>query len=99
MTDEKIVRLGAKLYEIRDRVRWVLGDRWPEKVAQVRAMLEVRMRLAHEDELSAAAFLARPAAENGDGMWALLILATAVEMIEPSPDAAPARARSSNFPK
>lgn len=79
---ERQVTIAAKLYRTREVLRRLLGDEvFHARVAEVRPLIEEYSRQHHVSELEAATALCKPLV---DGFLQLLILAAAVEMVEPS---------------
>ena len=73
------IQLTAKLMDVRDSMRRLHGDRYPDRVALCRKIIDGRMEATSEDSLTAAIRIAK--AEESE--WAkLLFLAAAVEMSE-----------------
>lgn len=81
---EKIIHLADNLYRARRAMRSLLGDGYDEKVAFMKPILErFAARIGTDDILAAATQLALRVDPN-DAMEKLLIMATAVEIIEPT---------------
>ena len=86
MTDtatEQQVRLAAQLYQARDSVRRLLGDKYAVRMAELGASLQ-RLAAARNSSVLKEAI---SAARAVSGMDSLLILAAAVEHTEPSTEA------------
>lgn len=84
MATEQQVRVAGRLYEIRDAMRGLFGPKFAERVQPYRCLLE-RVQTQQEcDVLGAAMWLGRRV-DPTDTAEILLIMAAAVEMIEPSP--------------
>lgn len=80
--DEKAVRITAELYTMRDRARTLLGDKFPEHMREYGALIAAHAKKHGVSELAAAWALA--AEQDAPDTWPVVILAAAVEMIEPS---------------
>lgn len=81
-----MVQAAAKLYEARDAMVSLYGDRFSEKVAEFRPFIEAAMKKHQVDVLQAAIKLCKDlegAGLDSRGNTKILIMATAVEMIEP----------------
>lgn len=81
---EKQIRTAAKMYEARDTVRLLLGDRYPATMKKLGAELSRMAVDTGEDVLSVALALCKAATNAGKAGAALQILAAAVELSEPS---------------
>ena len=78
---EQAITVAAKLYKCRDSARFILGERYTEKMADYgKAISEVATRLKCS-EISAATKMAE---STDDGMLQMMIFAAAVELAEPS---------------
>jgi len=82
------VQIAAKLYDMRDTAKRILGERWPAMMARYRPDIELKMVCTEVDALTAArsmvASLQKASPDSGGAQ--MCILATAVEMVEPSSD-------------
>jgi hypothetical protein len=77
---ESLIRMAAKIYEARDTMRRLLGDRYAGRIARCRPAISAYMEMHGVDEVTAAIRLAK----DGDNPFVTGILfATAVEMVEP----------------
>ena len=75
------IEIAAKLYKCRDSARFLLGERYAEKMADYgNAINEVSVRL----NCSQMAAATKMAGRTDDGMLQILIFAAAVELTEPS---------------
>jgi hypothetical protein len=83
MASEQQVKMAARLYEARDTIRRLLGDRYAAVLEPYKVMLQKVMTMNGCDEIAAALWTARRV-ERTDGMEIIKILAAAVEMIEPT---------------
>lgn len=77
---EKIIKIAAQLYEARDAMRQILGDRYVEKCTFWVERINVTMQRRGCNEITAAMELAKDLQRNGAGTGALF--ATVVEMVE-----------------
>lgn len=77
-------RLAVKLTEARDTLRALWRDTWPEPVRPHMELLQRVSKESGRSVLDLVIELATRAADAGDGMGALMILAAAVELIEPT---------------
>ena len=84
MTDaaEKI-QLAAQLYDMRDRARRLLGDRYAASMAELGRILTMTAERDGKDVLSVAIGICEK--RELIGMDKILTLAAAVELTEPSP--------------
>jgi hypothetical protein len=77
---EKAVRIAAQLYETRDAMRSLLGDRYRERCAAWVQSINLTMQRHGCDELTAALILAKDFTRDDGKPYVLL--AAAVEMVE-----------------
>lgn len=82
--DEKRVKLAAKLYEARDTIRTLLGDRYRPEMKRIGEYLMAMATQSGTTELKAALEVAKRCAGPHAGMK---VLAAAVELVEPSEEA------------
>lgn len=80
---EQHVRMAAQLYQARETARQVLGDRFSTLMASLGADLTRRAEATGRQPLS----IAIQAARSVSGMDAVILLAAAVELAEPSQEA------------
>jgi hypothetical protein len=78
------VQIAAKLYEYRDSVRFILGTRYPAKMAELGEVIREVAKAGAESELAAAMRIAK--GEN-EPQLTMLLMAAFVEMTEPSANA------------
>jgi hypothetical protein len=88
MKHEQAIRMNAKLYEVRDTVRKVLGDSYRARMAEGGKMLSEMADAKNCGVLEVALNVSQSAAREGDMNAVSFILAAAVELLEPSEDAA-----------
>ncbi len=84
MSDEKAIRLAAKMYEAREAARTLLGDKFKERMAEGIKALEALAAEHKITVLEAARRSAEMYTDQYNGMAALMIIAAAVEHAEPS---------------
>lgn len=84
-TTEKTVRMAATLYEIRDATRRLLGDKYPAKMAEMGKVVAQFAKMHGTNELAAAQWMVDQLEMRGNDVTTMLVLAAAVELIEPSP--------------
>lgn len=76
------VRIASRLYEVRRTARFLLGDRYLSKMAELGAALQLIAAAKGIDVLQATTIAVR---ESGaEGINAIYILAAGVELVEPS---------------
>lgn len=79
---EREVKLAASLYECRDSMRVWWGDAYAERIKERRKLIEAQMADdKSESVLDAALTIAKT---MPGGVSVMMVLAAAVEMIEPS---------------
>ena len=74
----------AKLYNMRRRAKSLLGERYGEEMRRLREVIELVQRKHGGSPLSAATKICGALASITDGLDTVLIMAAALEMIEPS---------------
>ncbi len=88
MPTEQQITIAAKLYVVRDQVRRLLGSRYHAKMAEIGDILTRAARARDMDVLSVANHVTQHMNRTHGvdaGPEILLILAAAVELIEPTP--------------
>lgn len=84
MTDtEKDVQMAAKLYEMRDKARRLLGDKYKPCMAELGRILQDTSRETGRNVLETAIDVCKR--RNLVGMDVMLTMAAAVELTEPTP--------------
>lgn len=84
---EKAIRISAKLYEARHALFCIVGaEKYFALVERVRPQIERKMAEMPEPSVMSAGLEMAKAAAHEPPMETLLILATIVEMLEPSPN-------------
>jgi hypothetical protein len=81
---EKAIRLAAKLYETRDGLKLLLGDRYAADMAEVGTLLTAASKKIGRGIIETAGRLAKEAQKDGEDRIAVMYLAAAVELLEPS---------------
>jgi len=76
------IQLAAKLYEARDAMRSLLGDRYAARMAELGGVLKKVAARDSSNEIQAAQTVIR--AIDAQGFDAVQLLAAAVELVEPS---------------
>mgnify|MGYP001599708357 FL=1 len=82
---ERTIKLAARLYEARDTAKTLLGDRFKEKMAVGIQNLEALAKEHNITVLEAAMRTAKVFNAEYNGRGALLVMAAAVEQMEPTP--------------
>lgn len=80
------IQIAAKLYDARDTMRSFWGEKYPEKVEDYKKYILAAMKKYGCDEMKATMKLVEllQEKEQDSGMHQALILASYVEIIEPS---------------
>jgi hypothetical protein len=86
---ETTIRTAATLYDARRAMRTLLGSKYDERVNFMKPVLQRFADSIGTDNILAAATQLALRVDRNDAMEKLLILATAVEMLDP-PASAPA---------
>jgi hypothetical protein len=84
MLTEKEVKLAATLYRIRDTTRQLLGDKYQRKMAEMGQVVRRAAAMNNMDTLQAAQWMAAQPEMQGHATETMLVLAAAVELIEPT---------------
>lgn len=77
------VEIASKLYQMQDGARSLLGDRYAERMAELRKTIEIVMAKFKCNELAAALKICQANDDMG-GFEVVFIMAAAAEMIEPT---------------
>ena len=80
--DESKVRMAAQLYDMRDKAKMLLGDKYKSHMAELGKILAMTSRRDNKPVLTVASEVC--AKRNLIGMDLMLVMAAAVELIEPS---------------
>lgn len=81
--EEMNVRIAATLYDAQRTMQSLHGDKYASRVDEVRPVIEAYMAQAGVVVLVAATHIAKKMTDNDAPFLALMVLATAVEMMEP----------------
>jgi len=79
---EQHVAMAAKMYECRATARWLLGDKYREHMDERAKVVRAVAKRDNCNDIVAGATVIKEAGLQG--MDALLLMATVVEMTEPS---------------
>lgn len=85
---EQAIAMTAKLYETRKAVKFLLGDKYPAKMAEWRHAIEQVAAARQVSDTKATILLCNQASKDGSSTVVAVILAAYVEMTEPSAGAA-----------
>jgi len=88
VTYERCIHINAKLYQVRDAARRALGDKYRAKMAEGGELLSGVAQARGCGVLEVALNVSQAAHRAGDLDSIPFILAAAVELLEPSEDAA-----------
>lgn len=84
MADEKQVRMAATLYDMRDKAKRLLGDRYKAHMAELGRILKMTAERDKKSVLAVATEVCKK--RELIGMDLLMVMAAAVELTEPSHD-------------
>jgi hypothetical protein len=84
MISEKTIRLASKMYEAREAARFLLGDKFKERMAEGIEGLRAIAADHNITVLEAAQRCAKMYVDQDRGTAAMLVIAAAVEHAEPS---------------
>jgi hypothetical protein len=79
----RLVQMAAKLYDMRDRAKSLVGSRYEKHMRECRDVIESGQRRCGLSTLVAATKICEGLGEDGR-IQSTLVMAAAVEMIEPS---------------
>lgn len=82
---EKQVKMAAQLYEMRDRARRLLGDKYRPHMAELGKILLMTARRDQKEPLAVAVEVCKK--RELIGMDLMMVMAAAVELAEPTPAA------------
>ena len=82
MTSEQQIRLAAKLYEMRDGAKHILGDRYQERMNDFAKAIRIVQDRKKLDILQAAIDICQHV--DGGGFEVVFVMAAACEMLEPT---------------
>ena len=80
---EKQVMMAAQLYDMRDRARRLLGDRYKPHMAELGKILKMTAERDKKEPLSVAIEVCKK--RELIGMDLMMVMAAAVELTEPTP--------------
>ena len=80
---QKQVQMAAQLYDMREKARRLLGDRYKSHMAELGRILAMTAERDKKSVLAVATEVAKK--RNLIGMDLLLVMAAAVELMEPTP--------------
>lgn len=80
--DEKQVKMAAELYNMRDKARRLLGDKYKPHMAELGKILTMTAQREKKDPLAVAIDVAKK--RGLIGMDLMLVMAAAVELTEPT---------------
>jgi hypothetical protein len=89
MTETQI-RTAAKLFDARDSMRRLHGDKWPQKINEISPIIRGVAAKGKVSLLSAAIQIAHKASEDGQPMASVMVLAVACELSDTASDQATA---------
>lgn len=79
---EKQVKMAAQLYDMRDKAKRLLGDRYKAHMAELGKILKMTADRDGKEPLAVAIEVAKK--RNLIGMDLMMVMAAAVELAEPS---------------
>lgn len=79
---EKQVAMAAQLYEMRDKARWLLGDKYKPQMTELGKILQMTADRDGKSVLHVATEVCKK--RELIGMDLLLVMAAAVELVEPT---------------
>lgn len=82
MTTEKQVQMAVKLYDMRDRARTLLGDKYQAHMAELGKILKMTADRDKKDPLSVAIEICKK--RELIGIDLMIVMAAAVELSEPT---------------
>jgi hypothetical protein len=82
MATEQQVRIAAKMYETRDAMKSLRGDKWPADFAEYSAFIRRAMEKWNLDTLPACLRICEKMEDRP--MTQMMLVAAAVEMVEPA---------------
>ena len=80
---EKHIKIAAQLYDMRDKARSFLGDRYKSHMEELGRILTMTARRDGKSELQVAIEVCNK--RGLDSMAMMLVMAAAVELAEPTP--------------
>jgi hypothetical protein len=83
MTGEQQVKMAAQLYDMRDKARRLLGDKYKAHMAELGKILKMTADRDKKEPLAVAIEVAKK--RKLIGMDLMMVMAAAVELAEPTP--------------
>lgn len=83
-SNAQVIQMAAKLYDARDSAKVLLAERYFPRIDAFQERIRNAMRASGAEEMVVAIRMADALAKAGCGMDSIVMLAAAVEMIEPS---------------
>lgn len=80
---EQKVKMAARLYDMRDKARLLLGDRYGPHMAELGKLLKMTAERDGKEPLAVAVDVAKR--RGLTGMDLMMVMAAAVELTEPTP--------------
>lgn len=80
---EQQVKMAAQLYDMRDKAKRLLGDRYKAHMAELGGILTMTARRDRKEPLAVAIEVCKK--RNLVGLDLIMIMAAAVELAEPAP--------------
>jgi hypothetical protein len=81
---EKQVMIAAKMYESRERAKRLMGAEYPERIAPFMGAIKSRQKEWNLDVIPTVMRMLQERLERGNAEAGFILLAAAVELIEPS---------------
>ena len=79
---EQQVKMAAQLYDMRDKARWLLGDRYVPHMAELGKLLKMTAERDGKEPLAVAVDVAKR--RGLTGMDLMMVMSAAVELAEPT---------------
>jgi hypothetical protein len=84
MATEQQVRIAAKMYETRDAMKRLRGDKWPADFVEYSGFIRRAMQSWNMDVLPACLRLCEAEKLADEPLTQMMLVVVAVEMVEPS---------------
>lgn len=81
---EQQIRIAAKMYECRDTLKRLTGDKFRERITEYQGFLRTAMQRYECDEIKAAMHLCHDERIRDSAITQMWLIAAAVELLEPS---------------
>ena len=82
--NEQVIQMASKLYDARSSAKVLLAERYFPRVDAFQERIRNAMKASGREEMEVAIHMADVLAKAGCGLDSIVMLAAAVEMIEPS---------------